>query len=166
MSKFDILCLTETKIKTDFQLEGFKCISLNHDVVKYHYPGIHGINIFVSINIMSIVDELVDNMLFDSALWVKVNNQFILCSVYMPHEASKYHYVECFDDLATDISTVMSKYELPLVIVGDFNSRSGTLDDFVNICDTDKNNFAILNDNYTSKDYLDSLDIPDRKSVV
>ena len=166
MSKFDILCLTETKIKTDFQLEGFKCISLNHDVVKYHYPGIHGINIFVSINIMSIVDELVDNMLFDSALWVKVNNQFILCSVYMPHEASKYHYVECFDDLATDISTVMSKYELPLVIVGDFNSRSGTLDDFVNICDTDKNNFAILNDNYTSKDYLDSLDIPSKRFSV
>lgn len=38
-------------------------------------------------------------------------------------------------NLATDISSVTSKYDLPLVMVGDFNSRSGTLDDFADICD-------------------------------
>lgn len=76
----------------------------------------------MSNNIINIVDQIVDNMLFNSAIWIKVKNRFILCSVYMPHEALKYYSVECFDDLATDISTVMSKYDLPLVMVGDFNS--------------------------------------------
>lgn len=46
MSKFDILCLTETRIKTYFQFKGFKCITLNFDVAKYPYSVIHGINNF------------------------------------------------------------------------------------------------------------------------
>ncbi len=62
----------------------------------------------------------------------------------MPHEASKYYSAECYEDLATDISTVMGKYELPLVMVGDFNSRTGVLDDFVNVCDIDKKQLFII----------------------
>ena len=109
MNNFDILCLSETKIKTDFHLEGFECLFLNYDVKKYPYPGVHGINVFVSVKLSNVVEQIVDSMLCDLALWVKVNNQLILCLLYMPHETSKYYSSEYFSDLASDICMISSK---------------------------------------------------------
>lgn len=57
---------------------------------------------------------------------------------------------------------IMNKYDLPLVMLGDFNSRIGILDDFISVGNVDKDIFIQLNDNCISKDYFDSISIPSK----
>ena len=131
IKKFHIICLSETKVKLDVKTENYECFKLPPNVKKYLYPGIHGINILVSNTYKGSVVQLQDDVVCDSALWIKVNAQFLLCSIYIPHEASKHFCNDIFDNLATDTSTLFAKYNLPIMLIGDFNSRTGMLDDFM-----------------------------------
>lgn len=56
--------------------------------------------------------------------------EFILGSVYIPHESSKYFTNDIFDE--DDVVNVKSRFSnIPICLVGDFNSRTGILDDFI-----------------------------------
>ena len=82
------------------------------------------------------IKELKCNTCSNSVLWAKIDNEafgfdFILGSVYIPHESSKFYDDDIFESLSTDIIMLKSLYNLPVCLIGDFNSRTGNLDDFM-----------------------------------
>ena len=83
----------------------------------------------------------------------------------MPHEGSKYHNTELFDDLSLDICSIRSKYDIPLMIVGDLNSRTGLTNDIM-LCDQSDNDILDAS-NFKYPDIIDifnSMNVPlDRK---
>ena len=54
--------------------------------------------------------------------------------VYVSHERSKHHDHDIFDAIETDIFNLQNECDLPIVMVGDYNVRTGMLDDVVT-CD-------------------------------
>ena len=60
-------------------------------------------------------------------------HKFIIGNVYLPHEGSPYHQNELFDDLSQDLLTLNAQYGLPIVLIGDFNARTGLVSDFIEI---------------------------------
>lgn len=62
--------------------------------------------------------------------------------------------------------TILSKYDLPLVMLEDHYSRTRTLDDFISVCDVHKDNFIALDDKCTPKDYFDTIGIPSQRYSV
>ena len=61
----------------------------------------------------------------------KISNNFILGALYVPSQSSKYYCSQFFDDMALDICSIRTNYDLPLMLVGDFNSRTGTINDIM-----------------------------------
>ena len=59
---------------------------------------------------------------------------FILGAVYLPHEKSDYYHDDVFDLLADDIVTIKATYDVPVILLGDFNSRVGTQTDIQYDC--------------------------------
>ena len=56
--------------------------------------------------------------------------EFILGAVYLPHEASDYHHEDIYEFLAYDIITIKATLDVPIILLGDFNSRLGLKSDF------------------------------------
>ena len=54
-------------------------------------------------------------------------------AVYLPCEGSIYHHHDIFSDIAQDLITLKSDFNIPVCIIGDFNARTGLLDDFLHI---------------------------------
>ena len=136
---YDIICLSETKICDGEQLliDGFNYIPLTQETVKYRYGGIHGIAILVKDELSKYISVIsVPNKCCDSVLWIKVDKDllgfdFIIGSVYIPHENSSFYSDNVFDNLSSDIFNLNCRYKLPFCLVGDFNARTATLDDFI-----------------------------------
>ena len=81
---------------------------------------------------------LIEEKQSSHVLWMYFNkNAFglpcILGAVYIPHEASKYHDNEIFDEIKEDVIRLKSSYDVPICLIGDFNSRTSTLDDFITL---------------------------------
>ena len=87
-------------------------------------------------------------------------DNFILGALYLPHENSKYHYSELFDDLSLNISTIKGKFDLPVMLIGDLNSRTGQLNEIMLLDIQDE----ILDERTFTQPYvvdiLKSLNIP------
>ena len=78
---------------------------------------------------------IIDNFVIESVLWVHLNKNisgydFILGAVYLPHEASDYHHEEIYEFLADDIITIKTTHDVPIILLGDFNSRVDWKTDF------------------------------------
>ena len=56
---------------------------------------------------------------------------FVLGAAYFPHEGSKYSEDGMFDDLLLDLTELNGRYELPVVLLGDFTARTGLVDDSI-----------------------------------
>ena len=63
----------------------------------------------------------------------------------MPCETSKYKDNDMFNVIYDDITNIISKYNIPVCLIGDFNSRTGELDDYLFI-ESEIINFCNLND--------------------
>ena len=90
---------------------------------------------------------------------------FILGAVYLSHENSKDHYSGLFNDLSYDICKIKSKYDLPFILIGDFNSRTGTVDDFITMDQND----LIDSSNFEYIDFVNTfsiLDVPEKRANV
>ena len=59
-------------------------------------------------------------------------------AVYLPHEASDYYHEAIFEHLTDDIIIIKAKYQVPIVLLGDFNSRVGLKNDFEYELDDEK----------------------------
>ena len=138
----DIMCLSETKC-SDIDPSNLP----NHVAFFAEKPkvmssqanpplgGIHGLCVLVSKKIDDYCEMLAD-CTSNSVLWLKFSNKaygkpFILGAVYIPHEGSKYYSNDIFDEINDDCAKIKSKYNIPLLLIGDFNARTGLLDDFL-----------------------------------
>ena len=137
--------LSETRLYKGPNITNYTVYDLENDANMQELHCVHGIQVYISDYLASACIKIVDiDANYNSVLWIKVSDMFILGAVYLPHENSKYHYSGLFDDLSYDICKIKSKYDLPFILIGDFNSRTGTMDDFITM---DQNDLivAILN---------------------
>ena len=102
----------------------------------------------------------------ESIIWVKVDSrilcfEFIVGAVYLPCEGSIHHSNEVFDNLVQDIIDIKSRYDAPFCLLGDFNARTGLLDDFLDVEDvlTDQTGLGFCNDVFDTCSTIDGLDI-------
>ena len=78
MKDYDIICLSETKVKfldmCNFSLEGFSCIIKENLVKNHRYGGVHGICMFVKDDYFRFTRILKDVM-SPYMLWVKFGKE-------------------------------------------------------------------------------------------
>ena len=77
----------------------------------------------------------IENTCSECILWIKLDKdvtgfELILGAVYLPCEGSIYHHHDIFSDIARDLITLKSEFDVPVCLIGDFNARTGLLDDF------------------------------------
>ena len=68
-------------------------------------------------------------------LWCKIKDTndhdcLLLGIVYIPPEGSKYANDNNFEDICQDLIDLSNNNKLPICLMGDSNSRTGTLSDF------------------------------------
>ena len=132
IKEFDIFCITESKVSEGPHIENYTVFNLEKKTKKYPYPGIHGLQVYVEDHIAGLCCQINDiNPICETVLWIKISENFIVGALYIPHENSKHHCHEFFTDLALDICDIKSKYDLPIMLIGDFNSRTGTMNDLL-----------------------------------
>jgi len=112
----------------------------NGPASSYRYGGIQGISVLVK-DSLSTCTKIVKETLSENTLWLFINDKscgihMIVGSIYIPHENSVHHHNEIFDNIAHDLIFINSKFGLPVVLLGDFNARTGNQDDFVTIDNT------------------------------
>ena len=136
MTHFDLICLTETKCNSIIENEiiGYKPYVMSKKCNSHKYGGIHGICVFVKENV-DINCFIVESLESESIVWLHITysilkDVFILGVVYIPHDMSEYHHEDIFDHLANDIITIKAMHDVPIVLIGDFNARTGTTSDF------------------------------------
>ena len=87
-------------------------------------------------------------------LWLKVNMlnncNFILGAVYLPCESSQNYKFDIFEVINEDINT----FDLPVFLLGDFNSRTGIMNDLFNYDDYCIKMFGQFDDDEMDGDYL------------
>jgi len=137
----DIICLTETKCNYVDPLK------LKHHSAIFAEPkgssslgGVHGMVMLISKKYEGQY-EVISNSKSESVLWVKFSQNvtgftFIIGAVYVPPENSKYYSSDIFDDICDDCMQIVSKFNnVPMLLIGDFNARTGNLDDFIALDD-------------------------------
>ena len=88
----DIFCVSESKVKSGVDIEGFTIFNLENRTQNYPLPGIHGLHVYISDHIANLCVQISDNNLYcNLVIWIKVADSFILGALYLPHEGSKYH---------------------------------------------------------------------------
>ena len=101
---------------------------------KYPLPGIHGLHVYITNHLADTCIQVPDNDFYcNLVIWIKVAESFILGALYIPHEGSKYHNNTIYDELSLDINNIKNKYDLPILLMGDFNSRTSNANDIMMI---------------------------------
>ena len=138
----DFVCLSETKTSEvdDNCIPGYHPIVLSKKHGSHKLGGIHGLCIFVKKTYIDNVSIITDTK-SDCILWLEVGKpifgeKIIIGAVYLPHEGSQFHNDDIFNDLTEDIINIHTASDTPIILAGDFNSRTGKLDDFTSIDDT------------------------------
>lgn len=146
-SNFDIVLFSETfndkpNLKNSF-LENYVPFSKQkkNENDPFKYGGVHGISFLIKSEFSQFID-IIEQVESDNVLWLKINKGFvgyeiILGGVYIPCESSKfYKYFEnqIFDKIQNDLIHLKGKYvNAKFCLLGDFNSRTGLLNDFLEI---------------------------------
>ena len=137
MFKFNIICFSEIRtshISSD-EFPGYKVIISDKKCKKdgVEVDRLTGIAVLLRENI-GINYEILKNTNCEWVLWTKIvfqdNFSFLLGSVYIPNGSSIYYCDTIYDALSEDILDLITRFDLPIILSGDFNSRTGTL------CDT------------------------------
>ena len=140
--------MSETKSKKGVKITNFTCFDLEieNKPKTYPYPGIHGLTVYIKDNLAASCHLITsEDFLCSSVIWIKINENFILGALYLPHESSKHYYEDVFEDLTSDID-IVKDHNLPIMLMGDFNSRTRALND-INILDHSDilNNYQFTN---------------------
>lgn len=124
------------------------------------HGGIHGICILIQKNVSSHTSRILGTT-SESIMWIHFDSfclgfEFILGAVYLPCEGSVYHSNDVFDHLYQDLLYLKSTYNVPFSLAGDFNSRTGLLDDFMVIDNviSEFSGYCSSNDNVDFKSSL------------
>ena len=91
---------------------------------------LHGLSLLIKNGLFNFTKKLHGKS--KSVLWVilgssESNLNFIVGAVYIPGYDSKFSDPNDFDLISEDILTLREKYNVPFILMGDFNSRSGNL---------------------------------------
>ena len=128
LKMFDIFCITESKVNKGTYINNYTVFNLENKPKNYPLPGIHGIQVYIADHLAGHCSQIiVESPMCDSILWIKVSEKLILGTLYTPNQSSKYYCSEFFDNLSLDISIIKGDYDLPIMLIGDFNSWTGTL---------------------------------------
>ena len=159
--KFNILCLTETKLDDldVINIKNFKALPfLNRKNAKVKSGGVA---VFVKNELFDLFVPLKGSSWFMLKENV-VNSNFIFGVVYIPPERSSYSSIECFDIIENDIiDLVADKNNVKLCLLGDFNAHTNTLSDFINVDEhiCDSLNLDVVSRNDLSKNVLEQFNI-------
>ena len=158
INEFDICCFSETKSRKGVAINDYTVFNMDTKPKKSEknwLPGYHGLQVYISDRIANKCSAIYNkDFLCKSALWINISDQFILGSLYVPCQNSKHHYNDYFEDLASDIDLIKESLDLPFLLIGDFNSRTGTLNEIM-ILESDDNIFDETYFKY--RDYIDIL---------
>lgn len=130
VNKYDILCFSETKLTDldDTCIPGYECYCKNRSNNKSG-----GIAIFIRKNInnhFTIIKSKCDFIMFIKGHNVCQNGDIIIGAVYLPPIDSIYSNVDSFDEIEDEIVRVSSLCN-NICLLGDFNSRTGQLLDYI-----------------------------------
>ena len=126
---FDFVCLSETKAKNlpDDELPGFTYLEKKNYERHTKLGGTHGLGMLMRNTLLSLVDVIDNEECCTHVFWVKVQKvlgeAFLLGSVYVPYEGSIHYNCHWSDELAGNVSYLTSHYNLPVILLGDFNAR-------------------------------------------
>ena len=132
INQFDVICLSETKLDNiDEKLTGFT--AFHKEKTKFKHGGVHGLWL-VTDKLASRCNVLKSKS--DCAIWLQLrvpdsNCKLIIGSVYVPHEGSIHFDQGLFEDLCSDIVEFKAQHDEPILLMGDFNARTGSVDDFI-----------------------------------
>ena len=174
---YDIICLTETKTQCieNFVFNGFKAIAMPAKSLNTKYCGFHGICIYVREEIFDDIEIVCDLSVSESIMWFIVNVKYVgykfLAGVaYIPHEGSKYYSNDLFDNIIFDLAKFRSCYgeSMPILMLGDFNARTGLVSDFIEVDESDSDILGLKNDSMFAE-VFDQFGIPinrENKDVI
>lgn len=134
----------------------FKAIIPKHKNKTHKHFGIHGMCILVKEKLMDNI-KLIEGQ-HDSIIWIKVsdpltNSDLIIGAIYVPHENSKYFESNTFDRLQDDLTSIQATYQsLPILMLGDFNSRTSNVIDIIK--KDDNADMYELGDDECSEDFI------------
>ena len=142
---YDIVCLTETlcnetteKLLINSAMNGMKLFLPEKKRVTDNLPGTHGMVVAVNQRIANFVNQVNIDTTSNSILWLVLSPELlgfdlILGCVYLPCESSNFHYQELFTDIEDDLLNIQTTLHAPVCLIGDFNARTGLLDDFLDL---------------------------------
>ena len=129
---FDIFCVSESKVKEGIEIDNFTTFNLENRTKNYRLPGIHGLHVYIANPLAEKCTQIPDNDFYcNLVIWIKIAESFILGALYLPHKSPKSHHDGLFDDLSLDICNIKSQFDMPLLLMGDFNSRTGLLNEIM-----------------------------------
>ena len=130
IKKYDIALFMETKLQKIPQNE-----FPDHEIfTSKQKTRMHGLALLIKNEIFSYRKKL--NGKSPCVLWLLIGSSehklnFIIGSVYIPGYDSKFADQSDFDIISEDILTFRERYNCPFLLMGDFNARTGILDDSV-----------------------------------
>ena len=74
IKKFDIFCITESKVSEGPHIENYTVFNLEKKTKKYPYPGIHGLQVYVEDHIAGLCSQISDiSPICETVLWIKIS---------------------------------------------------------------------------------------------
>ena len=164
---FDFICLSETKTNyiAEDEIPGFKAFFSPKKVKNGRKKKSTELGILISDRVQKFT-EIIENTISDWVLWLMVgesrqNIEFILGCIYIPCQSSIYHNEFIFNDISEDLLNFQVKYDVPFILMGDYNSRTATNNDFVYLENDPSSSDVLVSESKTFKE----LDILKRYSM-
>ena len=126
---FDVCCVSETKLQ-NIPASEFP----HHDIITFKQKtSKHGIAVFLKQGVFTFSQKM--KLKSTCVLWValglSINNvYFVVGAVYIPGDCSKFADPNDFDLISEDILTLKNKFNSRIILLGDFNARTGNRSDF------------------------------------
>ena len=161
LKSIDFACLVETK--TNFvsadDFPNFEVFTVEPSK-KQRFHGIHGICVLVRKKYSDYV-SIVKGGECSNILWLNIGEQVLgtttmLGTCYFPHEGSVHFEDELYDEVIQDMINLSTEADPSFILLGDFNARTGTLQDILDQEDPFISHEPV-------KDSLESLNIETRR---
>lgn len=130
-ANYNIVCFSETKlinIPSD-EFPGFDIFTMKQK------SKVHGLAILIKTGLFPFITKIKTTK-SKCVLWIALGLSpqkiiLVVGSIYIPCEGSIHNDPNDYPIICEDIVALYSKYDCPFVLLGDYNSRTGDLDDFL-----------------------------------
>ena len=163
---FDFICLSETKTNyiADDEISGFNAFFSSKKIQNGRSKKSPELGILVNEKVNKFT-KIIENTTSNWILWLMVgenreNIEFILGCAYIPCEGSTYHNDHIFNDISDDILRFQVEFDVPLILMGDFNARTATKNDFTQF----DNDITVDNVFRDESNFLRDLNLQNRHS--